>query len=338
MIQENIALAPLTTFHIEASARYFAAFQTVDELRELINWQKENNQELLVLGGGSNVLFVNNWKGVVLQNQLKGIDVIQENENQLLVKVGAGEVWHEWVMHCVDKGWGGIENMSLVPGSVGASPMQNIGAYGVEVKDVFESLEAFHIATGEVHTFTNEECQFGYRESVFKRKLKGQYIILNVTYRLNKNAQVNTQYGAIQSELEVMGITETPSIKEVSNAVIRIRESKLPNPDEIGNAGSFFKNPIISEDEFKTIKENHPTIPAYPAPNGMKLAAGWLIEQAGWKGKRFDDYGVYTKQALVLVNYDKAKGQDVYDLSEQIITSVFDGFGVKLEREVNVVG
>jgi UDP-N-acetylmuramate dehydrogenase len=247
-------------------------------------------------------------------------------------------VWHDFVLYSIDENLGGIENLSLIPGSVGASPMQNIGAYGVEIKDVFHELEAYHIETGEVHTFDNESCQFGYRESVFKRRLKNQYIILNVTFRLSKTPSINTSYGAINDELHAMGVVN-PTIKDVSNAVIRIRQSKLPNPAEIGNAGSFFKNPVVANTHVDKLKERHPNMPVYPIDeNSSKIPAGWLIEQDGWKGKRFDKYGVHAKQALVLVNYGGASGTDILNLSEQIIQSIEKNFGIKLEREVNIVG
>jgi UDP-N-acetylmuramate dehydrogenase len=237
----------------------------------------------------------------------------------------------------VEKGYGGIENMSLIPGSVGASPMQNIGAYGVEIKNVFDHLFAYHIETGETHRFSLEECHFGYRESVFKRALKNQYVITEVCFRLEKNRKVNTTYGAIEQELQKMGIS-SPSIKDVSNAVVAIRQSKLPNPIELGNAGSFFKNPVVEESQANTILEKYPEAPVYPAENGKKkLAAGWLIEQAGWKGKTVGTCGVHKLQALVLVNYGGSTGQQIYDLSTAIISDIQEKFGVTLEREVNIL-
>ncbi len=336
MIQENISLKPFNTFGIEASTRYFGRFSSVEELNQILTSNKD--KELLVLGGGSNILLTKNFDGLTLINEIKGFEVTKNDGDSVIVKSGAGEIWHEFVLKCIENNFSGVENLSLIPGSVGASPMQNIGAYGVEIKDVFESVEAYHIPTGELHTFSKEECEFGYRESVFKRKYKGQYVIISVSYKLSLSApKVNTSYGAIESELKEMKIS-TPSIKDVSQAVINIRSSKLPNPKEIGNAGSFFKNPVISKELFDKLIVEFPTIPNYPAENdGKKIAAGWLIEQCGWKGKTLGHYGVHKLQALVLVNYKGATGIEIYDLSSSIIKDVEDKFGITLEREVNIL-
>ncbi len=336
MIQENISLKPFNTFGIEASTRYFGRFSSVEELNQILTSNKD--KELLILGGGSNILLTKNFDGLTLINEIKGFEITKNDGTDVIVKSGAGEVWHEFVLKCIENNFSGVENLSLIPGSVGASPMQNIGAYGVEIKDVFESVEAYHIPTGELHTFSKEECEFGYRESVFKRKYKGQYVIIYVSYKLSLSApKVNTSYGAIESELKEMNIS-TPSIKDVSQAVINIRSSKLPNPKEIGNAGSFFKNPVISKELFDKLIVEFPTIPNYPAENdGKKIAAGWLIEQCGWKGKTLGHYGVHKLQALVLVNYKGATGTEIYDLSSSIIKDVEDKFGITLEREVNIL-
>lgn len=336
MILENTSLKPYNTFGIDVKASYLGRFSSVGELQEAL--EQMSNQELLVLGGGSNVLFVRErFDGCVLLNEIKGFDVVEETNDWVIVRSGAGEIWHEFVLTCIEHGFCGIENLSLIPGSVGASPMQNIGAYGVEIKDVFEKLEAYHIESGEVQTFSKEECEFGYRESVFKRKLKGQYIITSVCFRLAKNSAVNTSYGVIAAELEKEGIVN-PTMKDVSNAVIAIRKSKLPDPKEIGNAGSFFKNPVVDISLLEKILTQYPTAPNYPATEGsVKLAAGWLIEQTGWKGKTLGHYGVHTLQALVLVNYQGATGQEIYDLSTSIIADVKEKFGVELEREVNII-
>ena len=336
MIQENISLKPFNTFGIEASTRYFGRFSSVEELNQILTSNKD--KELLILGGGSNILLTKNFDGLTLINEIKGFEVTKNDGDSVIVKSGAGEIWHEFVLKCIENNFSGVENLSLIPGSVGASPMQNIGAYGVEIKDVFESVEAYHIQTGELHTFSKEECEFGYRESVFKRKYKGQYVIISVSYKLSLSApKVNTSYGAIESELKEMNIS-TPSIKDVSQAVINIRSSKLPNPKEIGNAGSFFKNPVISKELFDKLIVEFPTIPNYPAENdGKKIAAGWLIEQCGWKGKTLGHYGVHKLQALVLVNYKGATGTEIYDLSSSIIKDVEDKFGITLEREVNIL-
>ncbi len=336
MILENTSLKPYNTFGIDVKASYLGRFSSVGELQEAL--EQMSNQELLVLGGGSNVLFVRErFDGCVLLNEIKGFDVVEETNDWVIVRSGAGEIWHEFVLKCIEHGFCGIENLSLIPGSVGASPMQNIGAYGVEIKDVFEKLEAYHIESGEVQTFSKEECEFGYRESVFKRKLKGQYIITSVCFRLAKNSAVNTSYGVIAAELEKEGIVN-PTMKDVSNAVIAIRKSKLPDPKEIGNAGSFFKNPVVDTSLLEKILTQYPTAPNYPATEGsVKLAAGWLIEQTGWKGKTLGHYGVHALQALVLVNYQGATGQEIYDLSTSIIADVKEKFGVELEREVNII-
>ena len=335
MTTQPVDLKPFNTFGISTKASHFARFSTIQELQVQLN--NRNNHELLILGGGSNVLFTKDFNGLVLRNEIKGFEITSEDNTSVIVKSGAGEVWHEFVLKCIDKGFAGLENLSLIPGSVGASPMQNIGAYGVEIKDVFHSLDAFHIETAEIHSFDAEACEFGYRESVFKRKFKGQYIILSVSFKLSKNPSLNTSYGAIESELSKMNISN-PSIRDVSNAVISIRSSKLPNPKEIGNAGSFFKNPVVDQSTVDEILKTYPEVPNYPAETGKrKLAAGWLIEQAGWKGKTLDNYGVHKLQALVLVNYGGATGQQIYDLSTAIINDIQQKFGVTLEREVNIL-
>lgn len=336
MIQSNIDILPFNTFGISVLAKQFATFSSVTELQQLLN-NKDTSVSFMILGGGSNVLFTQNFNGLILKNEILGFEITEKNGDDIYVKAGAGENWHSFVLRTIGLNLGGLENLSLIPGNVGASPMQNIGAYGREIKDVFHSLEAYHIESGEVHTFFNEDCQFGYRESVFKRALKNQYVILNVTYRLSKKHHINTSYGAIEEELKKMGIT-SPTIKDVSNAVIAIRSSKLPNPKEIGNAGSFFKNPVISKQQLDILISQYPDIPSYPVDeNHVKLAAGWLIEKAGWKGKTFENYGVHKLQALVLVNYGGATGNQLFNLSDQIIQDISTKFGVVLEREVNII-
>ena len=334
MIQTNKNLKEYNTFGISVKAEMFAIFSSIEELKQILSFR--NDKKLLVLGGGSNLLLTQDFDGLVIKNEIKRFEVIDETVSEVIVESGAGENWHEFVLNCIDKGFGGVENLSLIPGSVGASPMQNIGAYGVEIKDVFESLSAYHIASGEIHYFDKTKCEFGYRESIFKNKVKGEYIILSVTFRLTKNPTINSSYGAINEQLKVMGI-QVPTIKELSAAVIAIRQSKLPDPKIIGNAGSFFKNPTVDNVLLEKIQENYPDIPNYPAENGRKLAAGWLIEKAGWKGRTFDNYGVHKLQALVLVNYGNCTGQEIFDLSSQIIQDVFEKFGVLLEREVNIL-
>jgi UDP-N-acetylmuramate dehydrogenase len=330
---ENISLASLNSFGIEALARYYTKISSVDELSNL---QLEQNLPLLVLGGGSNILFTRDFSGYVLHNEIRGIEVVHEDEKQVLVRTGAGEVWHEFVEYCIGNGYAGVENLALIPGRNGASPIQNIGAYGVEVKDVFYELEAFHLSEKKLYRFNASECAFGYRDSVFKNRYKGQFMISSVTYRLSKKPSFHTTYGAITQELEKMGVQDL-SIRAIGDAVIRIRRSKLPDPAEIGNAGSFFKNPEVSAGQFSLLRSEYPDIVGYPLPGGrIKLAAGWMIERAGWKGYRNGPAGVHDKQALVLVNHGGAKGKEIYDLSEEILVSIREKFGVKLEREVNV--
>jgi UDP-N-acetylmuramate dehydrogenase len=335
MNHKVVELQAYNTFGVHASADGIEKFQNKEELNAILN--QLSGQAIFILGGGSNVLFTKHFQGTVLLNKINGIEVIEEDEREIVLRCGAGENWHSFVMHCVSNGYGGIENLSLIPGSVGASPIQNIGAYGVEMKDVFHSLEALHIETREVHTFSHSDCAFGYRDSIFKGKLKGQYVILFVSFRLSKNHILNTKYGAIEQELEKMGVKK-PSVQDVSDAVIAIRKSKLPNPAELGNAGSFFKNPVVKEELATEILNRYPNAPVYAAGEGYKkLAAGWLIEQSGLKGKRFGECGVHTQQALVLVNYGSATGLEVLKLSEHVIETVQASFGITLEREVNIL-
>lgn len=337
-ILSDISLKPFNTFGIDVKANYFARFSNTNELAQILESDVAKKNELLVLGGGSNLLLTKNFEGLVLKNEMKGMEIIPgQDADTIAVKSFAGELWHDLVLFAIENNLAGIENMSLIPGSVGAAPMQNIGAYGVEVKDVFHSLEAFEIATGNIRTFRKEECHFGYRESIFKRDLKNKYIIVSVTLVLRKTGAVNTTYGAINDELKKAGILN-PTIRDVSNAVIAIRKSKLPDPAQIGNAGSFFKNPVIERQRFDVLKKQFPDIPSYPADEKhVKLAAGWLIEKAGWKGKTISNYGVHKNQALVLVNYGGAHGSEIYQLSEDILQSVKSEFGVELEREVNIL-
>lgn len=328
----NVDLKPYNTFGLAATAQYFSKLSSVEELSNL-----NTNAPVLVLGGGSNLLFRDNIDGFVVKNEIMGIDLIREDADHVYVRAGAGENWHGFVEHCIAKGWCGVENLALIPGCIGASPMQNIGAYGVEIKDVFHSLEAWHLQDKELHSFSLEDCAFGYRESVFKRKYKGQYIITHVTYRLRKTPEFRISYGAIQQELERMGVQEL-SIRAVADAVIGIRRSKLPDPAVIGNAGSFFKNPELPAETFVALKQRFPDIVGYSTSSGMvKLAAGWLIERAGWKGYRKGDAGVHENQALVLVNYGQATGDEIFQLSEEILHSIDAQFGVHLEREVNII-
>jgi UDP-N-acetylmuramate dehydrogenase len=336
-LSQNISLKPFNTFGINVSSRFFSTFSSIEELNSVLEFSEKEKLNWLTIGGGSNLLFTKDYEGIILKNELDGIELVNEDNNYYFVKAAAGVGWHNFVLHCIENNYGGVENLSLIPGSVGAAPLQNIGAYGVELKDVFYELEAFNITTKTIEKFSLNDCAFGYRESIFKRELKGKYIVVSVTFRLTKQPVFNTKYGAIEQELEKMGCTEL-SIKNISNAVINIRSSKLPNPKEIGNAGSFFKNPAIDGELYTKLISLYPTIPIYPAPNNKhKLAAGWLIEQCGWKGYRKQDAGCHNKQALVLVNYANASGKEIYDLSSQIVASVQQKFGVELEREVNII-
>jgi UDP-N-acetylmuramate dehydrogenase len=333
-IQQNISLKQFNTFGIDVLAKQFTSFHSVDELQEAL--VASADQERLILGGGSNILFTRNVNGLVLKNEIKGIELLHEDDEFVYVKAGAGENWHQFVLHCISNNWAGVENLSLIPGNVGASPMQNIGAYGVEIKQVMTKLEAFHIRDQKLMAFSNAACEFGYRESVFKRKFKNEFVILNVTYQLRKHPVFHTNYGAIHTELEAMGVQQL-SIQAISQAVINIRSSKLPDPKLMGNAGSFFKNPTITKQRYEELKGQYPSMVGYSNTDGsVKLAAGWLIEQCGWKGYRKGDAGCHAKQALVLVNYGNAKGNEVFELSEQILQSVNEKFGVQLEREVNI--
>jgi UDP-N-acetylmuramate dehydrogenase len=335
MTEYNVSLRSFNTFGLDVTAKMLSRIGAMNDLQAVISENLKKNEPLLILGGGSNMLFTRNVDGLVLKNELSGIAVTHEDAETITICAGAGVRWHGLVMHCVGHGWGGLENLSLIPGNVGAAPMQNIGAYGVELKDVFHSLVAVHLKTGDARHFTPSECAFGYRESVFKHGLKGEYMITSVSLKLRKQPQLNTSYGAIGQELESMGVL-SPTVKDVSQAVINIRRSKLPNPEKLGNAGSFFKNPVVSREQFETLIGNYPKIPAYPADSKVKLAAGWLIEQCGWKGKVVGKTGSHRDQALVLVNYGGATGSEILKLSEDIMRSVFDTFGVQLEREVNV--
>jgi UDP-N-acetylmuramate dehydrogenase len=336
-IQQNIPLRQYNTLGIDVLARYFAIFDSVEQLGDTLNENPNMGKSPFILGGGSNILFTGDVDGLVLKNNILGKDLVKEDADHVYIRVGAGENWHQFVLYCLQHNFAGVENLSLIPGCVGASPMQNIGAYGVEIREVFAELEAWHIQEQKVYTFYLNDCEFGYRESVFKGKYRNQFVILNVTFRLDKTPRFNTSYGAIEQELERMGVKEL-SIQAISQAVINIRTSKLPDPAKIGNAGSFFKNPSIPAAQFAQLKEQYSGIVGYPNADGsVKLAAGWLIEQCGLKGIRRGDAGVHEKQALVLVNYGHASGQEIYDLSSEVMKSVKEKFDVALEREVNIV-
>ncbi len=335
MFQENISLRPYNTFGIEANARLFATVKTKEQLKSIL----ESFKDVFVLSGGSNILLTRDIEKPVVHILLKGIEVVSEKgSDHVLVRAQSGENWHEFVTWCIDHDLGGLENLSLIPGQVGTSPMQNIGAYGVEIKDVFHELEAMEIETGRIVTFSGEDCQFGYRESVFKNELKGKFIILSVTFSLTRrNHKLITNYGAIQSELAERGI-ENPGIEDISRVVIAIRQSKLPDPKELGNSGSFFKNPVIPKEQLEKLKADYPDIPFYEIDSELvKVPAGWLVEKSGFKGKRFGDAGVHAKQALVLVNHGSATGKEILDLSRRIQAEVLNRFGIELHTEVNII-
>jgi UDP-N-acetylmuramate dehydrogenase len=338
LIQENVSLLPYNTFKFDVKARYFTIVKSLKDFQELAASPLYNATSLLFLGGGSNVLFTKDYDGLIIKNEITGIHTVAETDDSITLKVGSGENWHSFVMFCVDRNYGGVENLSLIPGTMGAAPMQNIGAYGVEVKDVIQTVETVNLRTNEVEVFTNQQCNFGYRESFFKHEGKEKYFISSVTLTLTKkNHRFNTSYGAIKETMELDGEKEL-SVKAISDAVIHIRRSKLPDPAVIGNAGSFFKNPSIGADDYERLKKNYSSIPGYREENNkIKVPAGWLIEQSGWKGKTFDGVGVHRLQALVLVHYGGSQGEKVWQLALDIQQSVYEKFQITLQPEVNII-
>jgi UDP-N-acetylmuramate dehydrogenase len=335
-IQKNISLKQFNTFGIDARAKEFLVIKTHQDLLDLISQRDLTKEKFLMLGGGSNILFTKDFDGLIIKIEISGIELINDDDQYVWVKAGAGVVWHDFVLYCIEKGWGGLENLSLIPGSVGASPIQNIGAYGVEVKDVIEEVAGVDISTKQVGAIKATDCQFEYRSSIFKTRLKNKFLITDVVFRLRKQPELQIEYGAIKDELKTENIKQ-PTIKDVSNAVIIIRRSKLPDPAIIGNAGSFFKNPVVSQSKLSELKSVYPSIVSYPFGEQFKLAAGWLIEQAGWKGYRENNVGCHEMQALVLVNYGADTGAEVLSLAQNIQDSIKQKFGVHLEMEVNVV-
>jgi UDP-N-acetylmuramate dehydrogenase len=333
-IQQNISLKEYNTFGISVNAKRFIAVTSVYELQQLLKIEKD----LFLLSGGSNMLLTKEIDPLVVHIDIKGISIDNEDENAVYLTINAGENWHEFVLWCIANNYGGIENLSLIPGNVGTCPIQNIGAYGVEVKDTITKVEGLEIKTGKLVSFSNEDCKFGYRNSIFKNSHKEKIILTSVGFKLTKkNHKLNTSYGAIDTELASKNILK-PSLKNISDAVIKIRKSKLPDPKEIGNSGSFFKNPVISKDQFLALQIENTNMPNYVvSKNEIKIPAGWLVEQSGFKGKRFGDAGVHEKQALVLVNYGNASGQDILKLAKKIQKTVFKNFGISLEIEVNII-
>lgn len=335
-IRSNQSLLAYNTFRIDVNAKYFVEVSSIEELKEVLSSDVCKSNKLFILGGGSNLLLTKDFDGLVIRLGIKGITVCEEGDD-VYVEAGAAEVWNDFVQFNVNNGYAGIENLSLIPGTVGASPIQNIGAYGVEIKDCFHSLTAIDVDTLELKKFNKEECEFSYRESVFKNKFKGKYIICSVVFKLSKKAHLKLHYGAIQDELNKRKIAD-PTIRDVADVVSHIRVSKLPDPSTIGNSGSFFKNPVISKSQFENIVNNFPEIVSYPIDDKhVKLAAGWLIEQCGWKGKQIGNAGTWKNQALVIVNHGGATGKEIFDFSQSIIDSVYQRFGVSLEREVNTL-
>lgn len=335
-IRQNISLKAFNTFGIDATASHFVSVTNMEELIHVLSLKEYPNK--LILGGGSNMLLTKDFEGLVIHINLKGIEIISEDSDFVFVKANAGENWHEFVLWCINNDFGGIENLSLIPGNVGTTPIQNIGAYGVEIKDTFESCEAISIENKQIEVFKKQDCNFDYRNSIFKNEAKGKYIVTSVTFKLTKqNHKLHINYGTIASQLEAMKITE-PTIQDISKAVITIRESKLPNPKIIGNSGSFFKNPVVSKMHYNKLLQNFEDMPSYPvSDNDVKIPAGWLIEKAGFKGKRFGDYGVHKNQALVLVNYGNAKGEDILNLSILIQETIKHLFDIYIEAEVNIL-
>ncbi|MFT5724979.1 MAG: UDP-N-acetylmuramate dehydrogenase [Bacteroidia bacterium] len=335
-LERNKDLSTYNTFGLPVVAQSFVEVNNVQDVQSLI--QKGTFQKpFFILGGGSNILFTKNFEGVVVKNNIKGINILEEDSKTIIISIGAGENWHDTVMYAVEHNWGGIENLSLIPGCVGAAPIQNIGAYGVEIKDVLERVHFVDLETGAVKFLEKKQCQFGYRNSIFKHTLKNKVIITSIEIGLSKSHALKLDYGAIKDQLALQQ-ADNVTIRDVSNAVITIRKTKLPDPAELGNSGSFFKNPIIPKTVFERIKETHPMVKSYPIDKKhVKIAAGWLIEQCGWKGKRVGNTGSHAKQALVLVNYGDAKGSEILELAESIILSVKQTFNVVLEPEVNIL-
>jgi len=339
LVNKNVSLKEYNTFGVEATADYFVELSDVIQFPRLFTLIEQTDQPSLILGGGSNLLFTKErFKGLVIKNSLTGKSIVKETVDHVFVKAMAGENWDNFVSYCVLNNWGGLENLTMIPGNVGTSPMQNIGAYGVELKDVFFSLEALEISTGEIRIFFFEDCNFGYRDSYFKNEGKGRFIIVSVTFKLTKTQhQINADYGSVKDELKLRGVVK-PGIRDVMNVINSIRQKKLPDPKELGNAGSFFKNPVLKKEDFQVLKRKWADLPAYPTSGEyVKTAAGWLIEQAGWKGFREGDVGVHKNQALVLVNYGNAQGAQIQELAKNIQDSVFQKFGIELETEVNLI-
>ncbi len=339
--RENISLLPFNTFGIDINAAHIFYLKAPEDLKDILEYpgfsdMSDNMTDLLVLGQGSNVLFTHDFRGVIIKNEIRGIRILEENDKFVLVEAGSGEKWQDLVDYAVSRDLAGIENLTLIPGTVGAAPIQNIGAYGVEAADVIESVHAYNLEKKEWITLANKECEFSYRDSIFKRRLKNQVVICSVVFRLSKTPELRLNYGGIKEELGKRNIAD-PTIQDISGIVAGIRRAKLPDPEILGNAGSFFKNPLLGEAQFQVLLRSFPMIKYFKEGDLYKISAGWLIEQAGWKGYRQGNASCYEKQALILVNYGNAKGEEILALSEKIQKSVFDKFGIALEREVNLI-
>ncbi|MCE5346608.1 MAG: UDP-N-acetylmuramate dehydrogenase [Bacteroidales bacterium] len=336
MIYKNISLKKYNTFGLDYKADNLISIKTEEEAISILKENRKIDQPLFVIGGGSNLLFTGDYKGTLMHSEIEGITIEEEHPEYVIVSAGSGVNWDKFVERCVNNGFGGLENLSLIPGSVGASPVQNIGAYGIEAKDIIEKVRVVSVSDGSVSELTNNECRFGYRNSIFKEEFKNRFLVIRVYFRLSTNPILKLDYGSLTDEISKLGGV---NIRNVRQAVVNIRRSKLPDPEILGNAGSFFKNPLVDKDFANALREQYHGIPFYDDPSGkIKLAAGWLVDQCGWKGKRIGDAGIHEKQALVLVNYNNATGKEIFDLSEKIRQSVSDKFGIELEREVEVIG
>ena len=333
IIEQNQSLKSFNTFAIDTRAEYFARIKSKDDLHSLVAHPLWSNNPHFILGGGSNLLLPPVFNGIVVKNEIRGIEIVDQTTEAVFIKAGAGENWHQFVLHCIANGFAGIENLSLIPGTVGATPIQNIGAYGVELKDVFHQLTAFDLESQKIRVFSRADCAFAYRDSVFKNDLKNKMVVMDVTLKLAKHPVLHLEYSGIREQLNRMGV-EKPSIQDVSQAVIALRQSKLPDPNVLPNAGSFFKNPVVAIEQFQDLLQHYPNMPNYPQPNQVKIPAGWLIEQAGWKGKRCGKVGVYEKQALVIVNFDNGSSEEIQSVAKQIQFDVNKQFGIALCPEV----
>jgi len=334
---QNQSLKKLNTFGVDVKAKLFAEVFSEDELREILSYIKYKSERKLILGGGSNILFTKDFDGLIIKLSIKNIDVIEENAVTVVIEAGAGVIWNELVKYCIERNYGGIENLTLIPGTVGAAPIQNIGAYGQELADTFVSLNGVFIDSAETKIFSKKECRFSYRSSIFKEELKNNFVVTSVQLNLKKNPRPNLTYKALSDYLAKNGIVN-PKIKDVSIAVAEIRRSKLPDPVKVGNAGSFFKNPVVSEESFRKLRNDYPEIISFPSESGrVKISAGWLIEKSGWKGKRFGDVGTSPDHALIICNFGNATGSEILEFAMRIKEEVSNKFGIKLEEEVNIL-